>query len=404
MISTTSPTPIHASVTIPGTDFEVKNTLVRDNHVDLTLPISVYLRDTGVQSDKTVVVRSSGKVSVHVITTDVKFADGFLVLPTNQLGTDHYVLSYIPFGGVRSFICVSAFSSESTTVELRIKPNITHSIVLQQYESYQLSLREIDLSGSRVFSNQPVTVTAGTQLSKIGDVTRFNQLIEEMPPVTMWGTYVVMSPFRRGENGYVYRVLGTNVTTEATISNVGTITLTAGQWYEGEATNDTMVVIKSDYPILVMQYIKGDRLEMYFRTGASMILAPSTNLYPSNSITFPVFQVTKPTYDFFIHIITECNKVNGLTYDNESIASWDNFTSADEEMCSVSGNVTAGAVHTVSNDDGNANFTVNVYGLSVRHRGIGGTSYAYLAGIRHIGKNRNFTESVIMTINSYLKF
>ena len=403
MISTTSLTPIHATVTIPGTDFEVKNTLVRDNFIDVTLPNSIYNSGTDVQNDKTVVVRASGKVSVHAMANEGRSGDGFLVLPTSQLGTDHYVLSYIPFGFARSLICVSAFSSKSTAVEIRIKLNITYSIELQQYESYQLNMKSMDLSGSQVISNHPVTVIAATQWSRVkllgkGSKGQWDSFIEEIPPVTMWGTYVVMAPFTGKDNGYVYRILGTNVTTEATISNVGTIYLTEGQWYEGDVSNDTMVAIKSDYPILVMQYIRSGGLERYLTADSSMILALSTNLYPSNSITIPVFNATYTTYHYFINIITECNEVNGLTYDDESIATWERLTSADEEMCSVSGNVTAGAVHTVSHEDGNVNFTVSVYGLSVdtSHK----ASYAYLAGIRYLGKKHTLTEKVNMTINN----
>ena len=400
MISTTSLTPIHATVTIPGTDFEAKNTLVRDNYIDMALPNSIYTSGAGVQNDKTIVVRASGKVSVHVMANEGKSGDGFLVLPTSQLGTDHYVLSYIPTGFARSLLCVSAFSSKSTAVEIRIKPNITHSIVLQQYESYQLSMKTKDLSGSQVISNHPVTVIAGTQWSRVkllekGSKGSFDSFIEEMPPVTMWGTYVVMAPFTGKDNGYVYRILGTNVTTEATISDVGTICLTEGQWYEGDVTNDTMVAIKSDNPILVMQYIRSGGLERYLAADSSMILALSTNLYPSNSITIPVFNATATTYHYFINIITECNEVNGLTYDDESIATWERLTSADEEMCSVSGNVTAGAVHTVSHEDGNVNFAVSVYGLSANtyHR----ASYAYLAGKRYLGKKNTSPENLALS-------
>ena len=120
-----------------------------------------------------------------------------------------------------------------------------------------------------------------------------------------------------------------------------------------------------------------------------MILAPPANLYTSKSIIFPVFHVTiSATFIYYIHIITECKNVNGLMYDNASIASWERLTSVDGVMCSVRGEVTAGAVHKVSHEDENVKFIVAVYGLVVTSNWA---SYAYLANIRYSGKKHFFT-------------
>ena len=252
MISTATADPIHVTVTIAGTGFEVSNTLVRGSFVDVSLPEDVRLKDTGLQTNKTVVVRASGKVAVHVMLNEGSSGDGFSVLSTRQLGSDHYVLSYNP-GFYPSLISVSSVSSGATAVEIRLKSGQTHSFVLQQYESYQLSSEE-DLSGSRITSDHPITVIAGTECTGVGG-GGCDALVELMPSVSIWGTQVVMSPFRGKGNGHVYRVLGTSVITEATISNVGKITLTEGQWYEGDVTDNTMVTIKAEYAILVIHLV-----------------------------------------------------------------------------------------------------------------------------------------------------
>ena len=386
MLSTASPTPIFTIVIIPGTEFEVNNTLTHGDFLDLALPTSVYIFGTGKRHKRTIVVRSSGQITVHVMANEGLSGDGFLVLPTSQLGTHHYVISYRPTQPhYYSFICMSAFSSETTMVAIRTNSQTHDTIILQKYESYQLlgSLGE-DLSGSRLISNHPITVIAGTQCSFVGG-EYCDALVELMPPVELWGTHVVMSPFKGKDNGYVFRVLGTLVTTEATISNDTTVTLTEGQWYEGNVASNAVVVILSDYPILVMQYIKGGGSSSP-RADPSMIFAPPTDLYTSKTIVFPVFNVTGSTFNYYVHIITECNKVNGLMHDNASIASWERLKSV--EMCSVRGEVTAGAIHEVSHEDGNVNFIVAVYGLVVSGHAA---SYAYLAGIGYLGMKHLFT-------------
>ena len=134
--------------------------------------------------------------------------------------------------------------------------------------------------------------------------------------VKLWWTRVVLSPFAGKDNGYVYRLLGTNLTKEATISNVGTVTLTEGQWYESDVADDIMVIIEAENPILVMQYIKAGGSSMP-RADTSMIIAPSTNMYSRNTIIFPVFDVpitTNYVYKYYIHVTIEYSKVNGLSY------------------------------------------------------------------------------------------
>ena len=395
MLSTASPTPIYTTVIIPGTEFEVNNTLARGDYVDLVLPASIYIIGTGKQDNRTVVVRSSGQISVHVMVNEGWNGDGFLVLPTYQLGTHYYALTYKPvIWKWPSFICVSACSSKTTTVEIRanLRREILDTIILEKYESYQLDSGSSleDLSGSRITSNHPITVIAGVQYTQVGSAYGA-AFVEMMPPVKMWGTYVVMSPFVGKDNGYVFRVTGTNVTTNVTISNETTVTLREGQWYEGDVASNTMLTIDSDYPTLVVQYIKvGRYYHDYSATNPSMILATSTNLYTSKSILFPVFNVTITiSINYYIHVITECNKVNGLMYDNASIASWERLASVDGEMCSVGGEVTAGAVHEVSHEDENVKFIVAVYGLQAAVC-CEVASYAYLAGIGYLGKKHFF--------------
>ena len=376
MTSTVSKGLVYVRVTIPGTSYDRTHIVYNGRYVDVQLPDSVMFEGTGKQGGKTVLVRALGQISVHVMMDDPASgggSDGFLVLPVSQLGTDHYVLAYTPAGYAdHSFICVSAVSSEATTVEIRTNSGRTHSFVLLQHESYRWNgISYEDLSGSRVSSDHPITVISGTECSSIDDAG-LDPVIESIPPVNSLGTQVIMSPFAGMDNGYKYRILGTHVTTEATISNVGKVILTEGQWYEGDVTDNTIVTIDSNYPILAMEYNKKnvrryhyDDYDSVIEADSSMILAPSTNMYTSNhTIAFPVFAVGSRKYKYSINVIIECLKVSGLFYDEiTSMENWETLTSDNGEMCSVRGDVTAGAVHTVSHTDSEAKFTVSVYGL-----------------------------------------
>ena len=407
MISTASDDPIYATVTIPGTDFVINKTVTEGLYVDIRLPDSIYLEGSGKQENKTVVVRATREVSVHVMVNEGRAGDGFLVLPTSRLGTDHYVLSYQPLSRLSrtwsSFILVSASNSDVTTVKITNKSDHKRSISLEKYESYQLiSLPGEDLSGSRVIGDHPITVIAGTENSLVGTDGFGSTLVELIPPVCMWGTFVVMSPFAGKDNGYKYRVLGTNVTTNVTIglSDVETVTLTEGQCYKGDVIDDTIVTIESNYPILVMQYIKGGGKPI--AADPSMIFAPSTSMYNRNSTTFPVYSVPGGSCKYFIHVIIECAFVQGLLYDNNaSVGNWKRLKSDNEEICSVGENVTAG-VHTISHEDSEAKFTVAVYGLGVEDNYE--TSFSYPASIHGTRNNSGKTSFIWHFFQNTLRY
>ena len=166
LITTSFRKPVNVSVSIPGVGFEINNTIAKESplfDVDL-VSHHIYSRaicmlpDVGKQN-KTFIVRSSDMVNVHVVSND-KGGDGFVVIPTNYLGTTHYVVSLKSQRDKSAFVCITAFH-ENTSVYIRTK-TIQLRETLHQYESYRFDGNwNEDLSGTLVRSGKPIAVIAG---------------------------------------------------------------------------------------------------------------------------------------------------------------------------------------------------------------------------------------------------
>ena len=151
VITTSSHKPVNISLTIPGIGVEINKTITKDSSlcdIDLsrTNPDGRDIRTLfGVgKQNTTIIVRSSDLMSVHVISNGYGGGDGFVVIPTNQLETMHYVASYQPSSGYYpAFVCITALYT-NTSVYIHTKRKRMR-VTLLQYESYALTVARMKI-------------------------------------------------------------------------------------------------------------------------------------------------------------------------------------------------------------------------------------------------------------------
>ena len=88
----------------------------------------------------------------------------------------------------------------------------------------------------------------------------------------------------------------------------------AGDWYEGDVIDDTLILVTSDAPVFVVQYMKGHTTDGF--GGPAMLIAPFVESF-INNVTFPVVQMTYLRYressrQYNIHVTINCSYVSGL--------------------------------------------------------------------------------------------
>ena len=144
LITTSSHKPVNVSLSIPRVGFEIYKTITKDSSlwdVDLSVPdghVTHTLRGIGKQNT-TIIVRSSDIVNVHAISNDYG-SDGFVVIPTNQLGTTHYVASYQPsYWYDPAFVCITALYA-NTSIFIQTNHNHKSTIYDRPFGSMKVTV------------------------------------------------------------------------------------------------------------------------------------------------------------------------------------------------------------------------------------------------------------------------
>ena len=390
LITKSSSKPVNVSLTIPGARFVTDKTITKNSTLfDITLSLQntdghdILMRRGVGSQNKTIIVRSSDAVNVHAISNEYRGGDGFIVIPTNQLGTMHYLASYQPSSKYDPpFVCITALHM-NTSVYIKTKRTQIWK-TLRQYESYRFDgEQDEDLSGALVQSDhdKPITVISGVYSkvpnnpSGIGD-----SLLVHIPPTSMWGVKFSIIPSHRLDPNvlYLYRVQTLNISTTLKMSansmNRVVRIRPEESFYEADYKGDAVVSFTSDQPVMVIQYLKIDNSHSPPRGGPAMLIVPPVTQFGRN-VTFPVFQFAGAfKYTNFIAVIAECSE-----FDN-----WFQLDGADVDlhqkqaenvtMCYDNRKVSSGT-HSITHSNPMTTFFVSIYCICEGCH----SSYAYSA-------------------------
>lgn len=205
-------------------------------------------------------VTSDEDVTVYAMSQALTTSDAFLVLPTDALGNQYYVMSYPadPANNAAS-ATPSQFAIVATedSTEVRIATDepiyrygrVPSVIRLNKGDVYLVqsqvgdNSRRVDLTGTYVESTRPIALFSGHQRATIPieDDRRSSRdcLIEQMTPISTWGRGALLVPYPEPSDAVVFsgdrfRILAAYDSTEVYIDSVYITTLDAGQFYEGE--------------------------------------------------------------------------------------------------------------------------------------------------------------------------
>ncbi|MBI3260091.1 MAG: IgGFc-binding protein [Ignavibacteriae bacterium] len=233
-------------------------------------------------------VTSEKDVSVYALDQAITTSEAFLVLPTDVLGQDYYVMSYNsdgsngnPINGNQStpsqFVIVATEDSTTITVTPKTATYINgitpETFTLNKGESYLVQALitstnlKSDLTGSHVTSTKPIAVFGGQQRALVphyekGNLISRDCLIEQIPPVGTWGknAFLTRYPLPIGMNpaskngSDLYRILAAYDSTDVYINGVKQLVLNSGGLLEGSL--DVAATVTSTKPIMVAHFKK----------------------------------------------------------------------------------------------------------------------------------------------------
>lgn len=205
-------------------------------------------------------VTSDEDVTVYAMSQALTTSDAFLVLPTDALGNQYYVMSYPAdpsSSAATSTPSQFAIVATEDSTEIRIETDepiyrygrVPSVVRLNKGDVYLVQSqvgdagRRVDLTGTYVESTKPIALFSGHQRATIPieDDRRSSRdcLIEQMTPISTWGRGALLVPYPEPADAVVftgdkYRILAAYDSTDVYIDSVYATTLDAGQFYEGE--------------------------------------------------------------------------------------------------------------------------------------------------------------------------
>lgn len=275
-------------------------------------------------------ITSEDEVSVYALNQAQMTSDAFLVMPTDVLGNDYYVMTYNSDSRFiannsktpSQFVVVAVEDSTLVT----IKPSAptyfyrmnTQNVLLNKGECYLVQAlidegnTSGDMTGTKITSTKPIAVFAGHQRATVpimvfagGNPSR-DCLISQMLPVKAWGKNAFLVPYVQepdivATGSDLYRILAAYDSTRLYIDSSYIGILNSGEFIEGSLIAPAFVF--ADKPIMVGQFKKTskDGGDMAISDPFFMIMPPKEQFMNSyriiNSQSYMLdFDMFPPTY------------------------------------------------------------------------------------------------------------
>ncbi len=267
----TSDEPATVLLTNPLGTFRNTKEVVPGQVTLVILPNELMHRGEG-KNDFGVHITSDEDISVFALNKRIISADATVILPTEALDTEYYVMAHakqdtIDNDAKESNLLIVA-TQDNTEIEIvpsvdtfkGLKAGVTENFILQAGETYYVQSSD-DLTGTFVRSVvgadricKKIAVFGGNKLTNVGScgATR-DHLMAQMYPISYWGEEFLFVPFSSRKGGDFVKILASEDGTRVQISGEGTIELDAGEFYVNESLEGVRS-IKSNEPISIGQF------------------------------------------------------------------------------------------------------------------------------------------------------
>jgi hypothetical protein len=321
---------VDTSVTITIPELSMSDTINLSANVAVRYGLPNTLETTTFDTiDSTgISVSSVEEISVYGLNRIDESTDAFLALPTDVIGTDYIVLAHghSVSETLRSEFLIVA-TEDNTTVRIEASPLDTSlvapiEVTLNRGQTYQhRSGDDEDVSGTRISSNNPISVFGGHQCANIPDENTFfcDHLVEQLPPISTWGTQFIATPLANRTMGDTFKIIASNDNTQITINSDSPITLNSGELYETILTEAALIT--SNNPILVGQYSNGTNFDNVTSDPFMMLIPPFEQFLDNYTFSTP----TQGFRENFVNIVVRTNDISSLQLDSSSI-DLDEFT------------------------------------------------------------------------------
>lgn len=330
------------------------------------IPSSLMVTSNNTIENKGIRVITNDPVQIYGLSQLQFTTDAYAGIPVKSLGTQHLVMSYGSLSGTQ-FAVVATQDATSVTIipkaSVSGRPaNTSFTITLNRLQTFQLlgTTSGIDLTGSSVTATKPIALFGGHSCANVPTGTTYcDHIIEQIPPVTAWGTQFITVPLATRTAGDIIRVLASENATDLEI--VGTVnttnhTLLAGGFVDVSRTD--VCRINATKPVLVAQYCKGGTADGTASDPFMMIIPPSEQFLQAYIFSTPTNSNITSHYVNIVALTADVQD-GAVALDGAIMATGD-FTAIPDSIYSYARRSLAQGDHSISSANP---FGIYVYGF-----------------------------------------
>ena len=403
------------TISIPGMGYFNRATVDPGEVREFTFNGANYaLRNTRDRS-KGIIIKAENERQVFVYgAQDIRHAtDSFLALPPHDVGATSYTYIAAMIHTVNDGVLVAGAQAEDIhalvgivsmedDTHLTITPNQNVNIGTEFVKAGEIVLVTLaraetlliayvgDLTGTKVTSNRPISFFCGDQCTNIpSGVKACDQIVEQLPPVEVWGRQFTTAPLMTRMSFDVFRFVGsedaTTVSISCVLSNgtqgcVDTFCLTEGGFADVQVRSTHFCWVEADKRILLLQFAVGQRADDIL-SDPFMALVPAVSHY-TNTFALPIVNSSLNNFTHYLNIIipAEHYQPDQIFLDGRSLQSLSLEVVAivhNGETMAYATQVTVSATtHTLIH--GNSTGVIGVVSYGFAH----GSSYGHIAGMQ----------------------
>ncbi|XP_019859551.1 PREDICTED: uncharacterized protein LOC109587766 [Amphimedon queenslandica] len=268
----------------------------------------------------------------------------------------------------------------STSSIINVAAGSSHTITLHSLQTLLIGAPNVDLSGTKIVSNYPLTVVGGHDCVQIpSGFLDCDPISTQVPPTINWGTQFLLTPLYSRTNGQRLKIIASDNATIVAItcntSSINTALMSPGSFLEYNTNHTDFCDLTCSRPCYVSELAFSMTYQSNFDSDGDPLLmtVPPISQYP-HSVTFTTLPAM-PT-NFYSIAVPADSYYNGTVIINGVLTTlnWTPIRDTNGVIIGYGYNTTASGSYTISHSHPNGTIYVSAYGFAPN----GG--YGYLTG------------------------
>ena len=266
----------------------------------------------------------------------------------------------------------------STSSIINVAAGSSHTITLHSLQTLLIGAPNVDLSGTKIVSNYPLTVVSGHDCANIpSNLEDCDPISTQIPPTINWGTEYLLTPLNGRSNGQKFKVIASENNTNISYRCTQSMSLSAAD--EGDersfdiTQSNQFCSCQCSKPCYLSEFAFSRDFKFSDDGDPILMTVPAISQYP-HSVTF----TTLPDMpnNFYSIAVPADSYYNGTVIINGSLTTlnWTLIRDTNGVITGYGYSTTANGSYTISHSHPNGRIYVSAYGF------LSGGGYGYLTG------------------------